>query len=78
MPALDKLVNSPFAHPDRYSDEQFHGLELYLCSLKPPPNPNKFDALAAGDKKVFEREWCAGCHTPPLSTSLVNLLGPIF
>ena len=57
MPALDKLVNSPFAQPYRYRNEQLHGLTLYLDSLKPPPNPNKFDALAAGEKKVFEPEW---------------------
>ncbi len=53
----------------RYSDEQLYALALYVYSLKPPPNPNKFDALAARGKKVFEREGCAGCHTPPLYTN---------
>jgi hypothetical protein len=58
----------------RYSDEQLYALALYIYSLKPPPNPNKFDALAAGGKTVFEREGCAGCHTPPLYTN--NKLTP--
>lgn len=53
----------------RYSDEQLYALALYVYSLQPPPNPNKFDAVAARGKKVFEREGCAGCHTPPLYTN---------
>jgi hypothetical protein len=57
----------------RYSDEQLYALVLYLYSLQPPPNPNKFDALAARGEKVF-REGCAGCHTPPLYTN--NKLTP--
>lgn len=58
----------------RYSDEQLYALALYLYSLKPPPNPNKFDALATRGKEVFEREACAGCHAPPLYTN--NKLTP--
>lgn len=58
----------------RYSDEQLYALALYVYSLKPPPNPNKFDAQAARGQKVFEREGCAGCHTPPLYTN--NKLTP--
>jgi hypothetical protein len=53
----------------RYSDEQLYALALYIYSLEPPQNPNKFDALAARGQKVFEREGCAGCHTPPLYTN---------
>ncbi|HUY14739.1 MAG TPA: hypothetical protein VMX16_14095 [Terriglobia bacterium] len=53
----------------RYSDEQLYALALYVYSLEPPPNPNKFDALAARGRKVFEREGCAMCHTPPLYTN---------
>lgn len=53
----------------RYSDEQLYALALYIYSLKPPPNPTKFDALAARGKIVFEREGCPMCHTPPLYTS---------
>jgi len=59
----------------RYSDEQLYALAVFIYSLKPPPNPNKFDAQAARGQKVFERERCAGCHTPPLYTS--NQLAPV-
>ena len=59
----------------RYSDEQLYALALWLYSLKPPPNPNKFDALAAKGQKVFQRERCAMCHTPPLYTN--NKLTPV-
>ena len=58
----------------RYSDEQLHALALYVYSLQPPPNPNKFDSLAEHGQKVFEREGCVSCHTPPLYTN--NKLTP--
>jgi hypothetical protein len=58
----------------RYSDEQLYALALYLYSLKPPANPNKFDATAARGQKIFKREGCAVCHTPPLYTN--NKLTP--
>jgi hypothetical protein len=58
----------------RYSDEQLYALAMYLYSLKPPPNPNPFDALAARGQAVFAREGCATCHTPPLYTN--NQLTP--
>lgn len=57
------------ATQERYSDEQLYALALYVYSLKPPPNPNKFGAAAAQGQKVFEREGCANCHTPPLYTN---------
>ena len=60
---------------DRYSDEQLYALSLYIYSLKPPPNPNKFDALAARGQKVFDREGCGSCHAPPLYTN--NKLTPV-
>nr|ART35745.1 B73 [uncultured bacterium] len=53
----------------RYSDEQLFALALYLYSLKPPRNPNQFDALAASGQRLFAREGCSGCHTPPLYTN---------
>jgi hypothetical protein len=68
LPSPDKL-NPLFAVPDRYSDEQLYALALYVYSLKPPPNPNKFDAVAVLGQKIFAREGCAGCHTPPLYTN---------
>jgi hypothetical protein len=58
----------------RYSDEQLYALALWLYSLEPPPNPNRFDALAAGGQKIFEREKCGSCHTPPFYTN--NKLTP--
>jgi hypothetical protein len=58
----------------RYSDEQLYALALYIYSLQPPPNPNRFDAAAAQGQKVFEHKGCAGCHTPPLYTN--NKLTP--
>ena len=64
----------PYRVGGRYSDEQLYALALYVYSLTPPPNPNKFDALAAHGQKVFEREGCPMCHTPPLYTN--NKLTP--
>ena len=58
----------------RYSDEQLYALALFVYSLEPPPNPNAADALAAQGQRVFEREGCAFCHTPPLYTN--NKLTP--
>jgi mono/diheme cytochrome c family protein len=49
----------------RYSDEQLYALARFICSLRPPANPNPFDATARRGKAVFEREGCARCHTPP-------------
>lgn len=57
------------ATQSRYSDEQLYALGLYVYSLEPPPNPNRFDSLAARGKEIFEREGCATCHTPPLYTN---------
>jgi CxxC motif-containing protein (DUF1111 family) len=37
--------------------------------LQPPPNPNAFDEKARAGKRIFNREGCPGCHTPPLYTS---------
>jgi len=59
----------------RYSDEQLYALSLYIYSLKAPENPNKFDSRAERGQKVFEREGCAVCHTPPLYTN--NKLTPV-
>ena len=64
----------PDKAPLRYSDPQLYALALYLYSLQPPTNPNRFDALAARGQRVFTREGCAGCHAPPLYTN--NKLTP--
>jgi hypothetical protein len=68
LPAPDKL-NPFFTQTDRYSDEQLYALALYVYSLRPPPNPNDFDAMAAHGQKIFERQGCPACHTPPLYTN---------
>jgi len=59
----------------RYSDAQLYALALYLYSLRPPPNTNRFDASAAHGKVLFEKLKCARCHTPPLYTN--NKLVPV-
>lgn len=53
----------------RLPDEALYALALYIYSLKPPPNPNPFDEKARAGQKIFGREGCTGCHTPPLYTS---------
>jgi hypothetical protein len=59
----------------RYSDEQLYALSLYIYSLKPPDNPNKFTALAQKGYEVFMTEACDVCYTPPLYTN--NMLVPV-
>ena len=59
----------------RYSDEQLYALSLYIYSLKPPDNPNKFTASAQTGYEVFMTEACDVCHTPPLYTN--NMLMPV-
>jgi hypothetical protein len=63
-PRFQKLPDP--ATRSRYSDEQLYALALYLYSLPPPSNPNRFDSLAERGQRVFQREGCATCHTPPL------------
>jgi hypothetical protein len=76
VPAARDFRSRPEAKTrSRYSDEQLYALSLFLYALEPPPNPNAFDALAARGKKVFEREGCVACHTPPLYTN--NKLTPV-
>ena len=48
----------------RYSDEQLYALEKYVTSLRTPPNPNPFDAVAKHGQQIFEREGYNQCHTP--------------
>lgn len=66
-PQFKELPNP--ATQSRYSDEQLYALALYVYSLEPPPNPNKFDGVAEAGKKIFQRQGCPTCHTPPLYTS---------
>jgi hypothetical protein len=76
IPDFKKLPDSadPIKVGGRYSDEQLYAVALYVYSLKPPPNPNKFGAAAERGRKVFESEGCAACHKPPLYSN--NKLSP--
>jgi mono/diheme cytochrome c family protein len=62
-------TRNPSFPATRYSDAQLYALALYLYSLRPPANPNRFDAAAERGKALFAREKCASCHTPPLYTN---------
>ncbi len=53
----------------RYTDEQAYAYSLFVYSLRPPPNPNRPNTLTEQGKRIFEREGCTSCHTPPLYTS---------
>jgi mono/diheme cytochrome c family protein len=53
----------------RMPDELLYALAEYLFSVEPPPNPNLGDARASTGRRVFEREGCGNCHTPPLYTN---------
>jgi hypothetical protein len=53
----------------RYDDAVLFAVAQYIYSLQPPPNPHKWDDRAAVGQKVFQREGCPGCHTPPLYTN---------
>ncbi len=54
----------------RYADEVLYAIGAYLLSLEPPRNPDTAspDLLAHGER-VFQREGCSTCHTPPEYTS---------
>jgi hypothetical protein len=53
----------------RLSDEALYALALYIYSLTPPPNPNPRDDKARTGERIFTREGCGSCHTPPLYTN---------
>ncbi len=60
---------------ERFSDAQLYALALYLYSLKPPPNPNRFSGTAEKGSEVFQRTGCPGCHPAPVYTN--NKLLPV-
>lgn len=65
----------PAEKQERFGEDQLYALALWLYSLEPPPNPKPPDKqLVSAGKKIFEREGCSGCHTPPLYTN--NKLTP--
>jgi hypothetical protein len=53
----------------RFSDDVLFALAQYIFTLEPPENPNLNDARAAEGKRIFDREGCGNCHTPPLYTN---------
>ncbi len=63
-PLPEDPKNAPPGAIERYSDEQLYALARYVYSLKPPTNPNPFNAIAARGKQVFADEGCAKCHDP--------------
>jgi hypothetical protein len=58
----------------RTPDALLYALAKFIYSLKPPPNPNRFDGLARTGQRVFQRAGCPQCHMPPLYTN--NKLTP--
>jgi hypothetical protein len=55
--------------PSRAPDEALYALALYIYSLQPPANPNRSDPRIAPGERIFQREGCVNCHTPPLYTN---------
>ncbi len=53
----------------RFSDAQLYSLTKYVYSLQPPMNPNPTNSESERGRKIFQREGCAVCHTPPLYTN---------
>jgi hypothetical protein len=53
----------------RLPDAALYALALYIYQLKPPPNPNPFDERAKAGERIFSREGCVMCHTPPFYTN---------
>ncbi len=53
----------------RTPDPLLYALAMYVYSLQPPANPNPFNSQARAGQKIFEREQCIRCHTPPLYTN---------
>jgi hypothetical protein len=53
----------------RLSDEALYALALYIYSLEPPANPHPRSDKANAGERIFRREGCVGCHTPPLYTN---------
>lgn len=59
----------------RPPDEAMYAIGLYLYALEPPKSPHPLDRAARRGRKIFAREGCADCHTPPAYTN--NKLVPV-
>src|SRR5262245_40249847 len=55
--------------PFRASDAALYAIAQYIYSSQPPPNPILSDSRIPAGQRIFQREGCAGCHTPPLYTN---------
>lgn len=53
----------------RYPDDLLFALAEYLYSLTPPANPHRDSPGVAEGRRIFARERCARCHTPPYYTN---------
>lgn len=53
----------------RLSDEALYALARYIYSLTAPPNPNPRTNQSSAGERIFAREGCPRCHTPPLYTN---------
>ncbi|HYP08105.1 MAG TPA: di-heme oxidoredictase family protein [Bryobacteraceae bacterium] len=53
----------------RFSDDALFALAQYIFALKPPANPNRTDPRIRLGQRIFHREGCARCHTPPFYTN---------
>jgi hypothetical protein len=65
----NRQTGEPLRPSFRFPDDVIFALATYIYSLEPPSSPYRADPLAAEGKKIFEREGCAACHTPPLYTN---------
>lgn len=63
LDAKQRMIRDPFP------DDLLYALAQYIVALRPPENPNLADPRAPQGKMIFQREGCAGCHTPPLYTN---------
>ena len=55
--------------PFRAPDEALYAMAMFIYSLEPPANPNRSASGIADGERVFRREGCGACHTPPLYTN---------
>ena len=55
--------------PLRLPDEALYAMAIYIYSLKPPRTPTTADPRIPDGERIFRREGCASCHTPPLYTN---------
>jgi len=55
--------------PSRYPDDVVFALSKYVESLEPPPGPYQDNPSVGNGKRIFDREGCGSCHTPPRYTN---------